>query len=787
MADDKQPAPRETPPPKQPERSGDGKPDDTAGDKAGDKAGEKAEEKPAAPEESDRDTAVRNLQNQASELSQARMGEFVSRGISQLNAETINIFSGAYEEEFAEGLRKGRRPSRVTFTEQELDEATTSFVEPPGFAGELDLLADRNLVVLAGPARTGKRTRALRLLRTTLRESGFDEVVDELPASLLANATWRVPRERTGFVVFDAPGRGDTFTAGKISEEWLQKTALRLVEAESYLVVVTGPVTGSLADAPNRAEFVLDEWELPDSLEILHRRLRDTVPSEAEDLIARLADTELGEVLAERDSPAFAVRAAKEIVEGHRAGRGLTDTVARLGSADGLVHEWLSRDPEPKDFSLVLATAVLDGAGYLKVADAAVALYKRLSGSPPLSLQYARRLLAEHGWIQLVPSEDPRRAPTIRFRHARVRPAVLGVVWSTYDGAREKVLAWLRHLAEHSDVEVRAGAAQAIGILAQQDFQHSVHGYLQPWGRDSSLLLRQTAAQGLNVAGVLGNDQKAWSLLEDWAEAAYPENTENLCTTAALAAGGPLGIREPWRALGVLRDFVTCPDKWDVLSSVAASAGALLGAGLAACPVGRAHLVAGIDRQPPPDHQPGRASRRWTVGITGHPTAPLARPQVAHQLAHLRRLRGVEPHPVTGAQPDGGAQRPPLAPRVQHLEEGHAGEAAVGHQMDWARTGPDRQGPVQQGHDGRGELAFGPRVRQHAPGHRQHPAVAAHPQGEHLPAVGPRAVQHHQHLGLRHQPQHRPHQEWGEIVTGEARALQPPAHAPKSLAGMRRG
>ncbi len=555
------------------------------GPPSGHKPGEQADEKPAAPAaDTERDTAVRSLQGQASELAQAQMGEFLSRGMSQLNAETITIFAGGYDEELADGARgrrTRRRPDRVRFDKADLDEATASFVEPPGFRNELDLLADRNLVVLPGPDRTGRRTRALQLLRTTLREAGLGEVVEELSVSVLTNPMWRVPQEGTGFLVSDPPGRNDACTAAKITEEWLRKTASRLLEANSYLVVITGPVSGSLGDAPNRAEFVLDEWELPDSLEIFHRRLRDTVPSEADDLIKQLDSTELLEVLAERDSPSFAVRAATEIVESHRADRGLAETAAKLGDAEGLVREWLSRNPGAKDLSLVLATAVLDRAGYLKVSDAAVSLYKRLNSgsSAPMTLRYTQRLVTAHTWIQLVPAEDHRRAPTVRFRHASVRPAVLGVIWCAYDGARAMVLEWLKELAVHPDVEIRAGAAQAVGILAQQDFQHSVHEYLQPWGRESSRLLRQTAAQGLNVAGVLGNDHLAWSVLEDWAAAAYSENTENLCTTAALAAGGPLGIREPRRALGVLRDFVICQDKWDVLWSVAASAGALLGAG----------------------------------------------------------------------------------------------------------------------------------------------------------------------------------------------------------------
>jgi hypothetical protein len=270
------------------------------------------------------------------------------------------------------------------------------------------------------------------------------------------------------------------------------------------------------------------------------------------------------------------------VIDGLRSGADLEDVVAKLSNPEDQVREWLDRDPDLAEVAFVFATAVLEGGSYLSVADAAVTLYRQISSSSAtLTPRYLRDLRAERDWIERVdPPSGPSLTSVLRFKHARLRQVVLAVVWFELDGARDKILDWLEKLATHTDVEVRARAAQAAGMLADNDFEHAVHRYLLPWGTDRSAALRQSAAYGLNVAAATlsRHTESAWAYIEQWADLVKSTNARNLPATAGLAAGGRLGVENPRRALRVLHELVS-GGNWSLLEPVAISTQTLLEAG----------------------------------------------------------------------------------------------------------------------------------------------------------------------------------------------------------------
>ncbi|WP_410564504.1 hypothetical protein [Amycolatopsis sp. cmx-4-61] len=532
-----------------------------------------------------RDQALNRLRGATPDLSSVRFGKIVAEGLSNLGGvNTVNVFQGDFtvEGDFTAGSGKrpgSRRASRARLRPEDMDAATEHFVAPPGFATGVEMLAERNLLVLSGPSGTGRCTCAIAMLGEVLREHAPDAPVFRLHGSVVGNVNWRVPQPGAGFLVVDSPNAGGKTAAERVTDDWLSKTAQQLAEQGSWLIVVTRPVRGSLETAVKRPEFVLEDMELPDPMEIVDRYVTGEVPW-AGDRLAGLAAAGLGDLLRDRDDPAFAKRAAAAIVEALRAGTDLAEVVTKLGNPEDQVREWLGHEPETTEVALVLATAALEGASYLNVADAATKLFRELSSSTASMFpRYLQGLLAERNWIDLVRSDDG--PPSLRFKYPRLRAVVLSVTWFELDGARPKILAWLQELAEHTDVEVRARAAQAAGILTSNDFEHGVHRYLLPWAHGKSLRLRQSAAQSLNTAGALaGHAEAAWSYIEQWAELAGHggKGTGNLVATAGLAAGGELGERAPHRALRVLHTLVV-DDDWDLLEPVAVSTRTLLEAG----------------------------------------------------------------------------------------------------------------------------------------------------------------------------------------------------------------
>lgn len=541
-----------------------------------------------SPLPSNREEAVKGLRGEASELSNVRFAKIISAAADRLaGAATLNIFRGdiVVDGDFVAGpggRSTSRRSTKARTELQDVAKATEYFVAPSDFHDGVDRLRSTNLLVIADAAGTGRFTRALATLRGAV---GEDAQVYRVNSAMLGNPNWRVPHPRSGYVVLDSASGDGRFAAGQLTDDWLAKTTGRLMNEDSYLVVVTGPVTGSLATASRRTEFVVEELELPDSAEIVRRRVTGEVAwIDTTELDEQLAAAGLAELLEDRDDPRFATRVAATVVEALRAGEDIGKVVGKLSDPEDQVREWLSRTPDPADIALVLATAVLENASYLHVADAATTLYRQLNtNSATLTLRYLRRILAERGWLELMEaSEGSDDVSRLRFKSARLRVAVLGVSWFELDGARTKILEWLRSLAEHSDVEVRARAAQAAGILANTDFEHGVHKCLLPWAASKSAALRQSAAHGLNVAGTLGRHvDSAWSYIEQWAELARTARSPSLPITAGLAVGGRLGLDDPRRALRVLRTLVH-DDDWGLLEPVAISTQALLESGHAA-------------------------------------------------------------------------------------------------------------------------------------------------------------------------------------------------------------
>lgn len=479
--------------------------------------------------------------------------------------------------------RRRRTSSRISL--DRLDSYLHGFVEPPNFAAALSVLLERRLLILALAPGTGREAAVYNLLDRLPNPGGGRT----RPETRLLSETvpldtpgWR-PDVRHGAFVVDLDGAIDAhrenggLTADRIDERWISETAAALRETHNYMIVLTGPARGALLEAAKRSAHVVTMLGRVPAMQIIERRVlgTDRDPGRRRELHVRLTASGAEQLLRECPEP----RVAARIAEAVDSGQNLTAVVRELRDPTGEVHRRLGRYQEPEYVSFAVASAVLEGSGYLTVSDAALDLYAMLvpdEERPPLSrIRFRDRLGAEQNWIEVAvpPGEDGRAGtPQVRFRRPLLQQAVLEYAWTYLDSDRPAFVRWLRRLVTHSDVEVRARAAVAAGVLAGSDPAHALHRLVRPWTLDGSPLLREAAATTLDLLssrpGLAG---EIWALLDSWAaEGGTGTVPRRLALAAGATAGRIMGSREPDRALSVLRTALDRED-WAPLPTVASS------------------------------------------------------------------------------------------------------------------------------------------------------------------------------------------------------------------------
>ncbi|MYW64132.1 hypothetical protein GTY65_08600 [Streptomyces sp. SID8379] len=484
-------------------------------------------------------------------------------------------FGGGFHTAGSRGPGPGRRAGQtIALDGAELVEYTELFVQPEGYDTALDELCEQSLLVLTGPPGSGRAATAVNLLSEATALSGAHEGGCHrlLDPSALTEPGWEPPVKNCGYLVEvdDGPAGAREFGVRQLTA-----VAARLRTA-GCLLVLTGGHDLALAatSAAGTEAFARHELTATDPLVVLERRVLGHAPEpEARSrLHALLTSTNAVKALREQPAARHAVRLASVIsADGDLAG-----AVAALRDPSDQVRSWFRRHRAPEAVAFALASAVLEESSYLTVAEAAVRLHAALTPPEPapFDLRFADRLGHEQQWIRLeAAGSDPLAAggpPRVRYRNALLGQAVLVHAWSTLDGRREAVLEWLRRLLGHRDLEVRARASVAAGVLAWADHHYAVHRFLTGWAGSTSWPQRQAAATALGVAGSRPESAEAvWELLDSWARSGSSAYERRLAGTAANAAGGILGRGAPEKAVAVLRRALDRGDDWGTLPSVA--------------------------------------------------------------------------------------------------------------------------------------------------------------------------------------------------------------------------
>ncbi|MEY9942492.1 hypothetical protein [Streptacidiphilus sp. MAP5-3] len=506
----------------------------------------------------------------------------LSIGTLALFHDTVS-FGGGFNTVSGHGSRggasaAGSSDSSVPFGAEELDELLAAFIQPDGFLQVLNVLRELHLLVLAADSGTGREAAAANLLAEALLDAGAADggtcllVTD--PVAVLQPG-WQ-PAKDSGYLVplDEHVDAAEGLDPHRIDSGRLHAVARGLRASNSYMVVITGAPRTTLAPSADRTPFVRRDLGAVDALAVLERHLLGSHPdSEDRSRLRRLLTDSLAlAALRERPEPATAVRLARAI----RADRDLAAEVAAVRDPTEQVRAWFSSHEELETLCFVVSAAALEEASYLTVADAAVRLYSELSpqGAAPVGLRFGDRVGREQIWLDIVDAEGSggvrAGAPVVRFRSPLVRQAVLSYAWTYLDGCRDGLVVWLRRLLTDADVEVRARAAVAAGVMAWGDHRHALHRFLSSWAGSTVWPVRQAAATALGVvAGRPELTEDVWVQLSGWAADGSSAVERRLAKTAATAVGGALGRRQPTRAMTVLRSALDWREDWGNLLPVA--------------------------------------------------------------------------------------------------------------------------------------------------------------------------------------------------------------------------
>jgi hypothetical protein len=418
------------------------------------------------------------------------------------------------------------------------------YVRPDGFAEALKEICGSHLVVLAGEEGSGRRASAFALLREVTGKEG--EVTGLSPAMSLGQlAEYDYLRGR-GYAVLDWLGeRRD----GVVQEFDLGRLSDRLEKAGAFLVITTEPRAALRRESSRHVA----PWHRPDPLAILDGRLRDAAGhplSETDQERIRQHAVELGR-------PAEVVRLLDRLPQGVDAALDEVEKTAR-----NRVEEWFSQASEWRELLTVAALAFAyelpertfeRAHARLQEIDRAErvqpsAVDPTAVGAPPV-IQGRRGLHREGGLITRQDgttlddgSGDERR---IVFVAGSMREHVLRELYECDYQLWQPLRLWMDELAAVPDLDTRLQLALGVTLLARnRSAAGEARDLLRSWAAGSAAK-RFTAVS--TVSFMAGDDvlaPVALGTVLSWAD----EAGQNCAVTAAMALGGPLGIRYPTEA-----------------------------------------------------------------------------------------------------------------------------------------------------------------------------------------------------------------------------------------------
>lgn len=451
-------------------------------------------------------------------------------------AETVDAFLSRIETEGSlfgvmAALRVTARRETGELGRGELDAVTGHYVRPPGFELARRSLQEEHLVVLEGPAGTGKRAGAIALLR----EVTDGPIVALSPMVSPHDLAAGDYRRGWGYLI---AGHASPATEVESGSLW-RSVRERVREAGAFLVVTMMPGVAGIEPIRHVA------WQRPPLPEVVTACLGGVIDDE---LVRKAVESGSADYVM-RDVAGF----ARRIAEGADPATAIHEFEL---VPDDRVRAWFDGNPSRQDVLDVTALAFFPGATERSFESRLAKLAAALEGTLPTGgasrdndaeeLPQGRiRCRSAHGLITVGRVSTGRGSRSaVLFKAPGYRRRVIAELWTRYPtGFWDAVKNWLDGLVTAGDdLPLAAGLA----LLAEVSLDEVEDSYLDPWadgqlgprGRKVAANVLWMMCFGVSLA------PEALRIADRWAGS----GSEDQRYTAAIALSGELGVRFPVEA-----------------------------------------------------------------------------------------------------------------------------------------------------------------------------------------------------------------------------------------------
>lgn len=437
---------------------------------------------------------------------------------------------------------------------EELEQIRASYVEVAEYDAVFRMLQGRRLILLRGPAGTGRTTATLHLL-----DAVTGGRISRLDPAEVYSLTAEALEDGCGYLV-ELP----TSSATALTQMHLDRLSAWLGDKNCWCVLI---VESDFSPAPAVASYIAN-YSQPDIEKVLRHHLHREIPGAdavvRDGLLALVDEPKVRDALGPAPSPAEMVRLASYLAEYSRQILTKEALVIRCAAfVDQLVTDWFDNVRNPsrdesgnRALRLIgyrIALAVLNRTSQHLVSEAGEKLGRRLIRTSYPLREPGRPVFASehHSWLkvsrgQIVQENVAFGDATVpvqlaAFDDDRMPVAVLTHVWRQHHNARTPLLRWLDELAGSPQPEIWVRAAQAAGMLCTLDFADVFHELLEGWASADDHHRRIVAAFALDQAASDPKTRPAVRYVIDrWKRDDNKDEARRW--TAAAALGRSLGL-----------------------------------------------------------------------------------------------------------------------------------------------------------------------------------------------------------------------------------------------------